>query len=255
MSVDPYRLGYVTDVEGHIDFFLSFVERSNVLDVVSNTPKKLELDLRDGCYFVFGGDSVDKAPGDIRLCRALVSLKRKYPERVFLLVGNRDLNKIRFTAELSAADMERDIDEIPSPHWDPNAPSLRTYLDQVAKAKGMDRAEDINTRVERLRYMLKHTLGCPDTFEFRRQELAILNECGVADIRDAQVCDSFIFEVENEEGSLRQYLENANVAAVVGNTLFVHGAVDLNTMRFVLVMTQNLNCPQKRHRPGRFVTT
>ena len=251
MSVDPYRLGYVTDLEGHIDFFLSFVERSNVLDVVSNTPKKLELDLRDGCYFVFGGDSVDKAPGDIRLCRSLVSLKRRYPDRVFLLVGNRDLNKIRFTAELSAADMERDIDEIPSPHWDPNAPSLRTYLEQVAKAKGMARAEDANTRVERLRYMLKHTLGCPDTFEFRRQELAILKECGVANISDDQVCDSFIFEVENEEGSLRQYLENANVAAVVGNTLFVHGAVDLNTMRFVPRHDTKFELPTKRAPPGK----
>lgn len=136
---DPYRyrLGYVTDVEGHLDFFLSFVKRSNVLDVVSNTPLQLELDLRDNhCYFVFGGDSVDKAPGDIRLCRALVSLKKRYPDRVFLLVGNRDLNKIRFTAELSKADMERDIDDIPPPHWDPSAPTLRTYLEEVAKTRG-----------------------------------------------------------------------------------------------------------------------
>ena len=251
---DPYRyrLGYVTDVEGHLDFFLSFVKRSNVLDVVSNTPLQLELDLRDDdCYFVFGGDSVDKAPGDIRLCRALVSLKKRYPDRVFLLVGNRDLNKIRFTAELSEADMERDIDDIPSPHWDPSAPTLRTYLEEVATTRGMASAENVNTRVERLRYMLKHTLGCPDTFEFRRQELAILNECEVKDISDEQVCDNFIHEVEHEDGSLRQYLENANVAAVVGNTLFVHGAVDVNTMQFVPRQDTRFELPKTRAPAGK----
>ena len=251
---DPYRyrLGYVTDVEGHLDFFLSFVKRSNVLDVVSNTPLQLELDLRDNhCYFVFGGDSVDKAPGDIRLCRALVSLKKRYPDRVFLLVGNRDLNKIRFTAELSKADMERDIDDIPPPHWDPSAPTLRTYLEEVAKTRGVARAEDVNTRVERLRYMLKHTLGCSDTFEYRRQELAILNECEVEDISDEQVCDNFIHEVEHEDGSLRQYLENANVAAVVGNTLFLHGAVDVNTMQCVPHHDTRFELPKTRAQAGK----
>jgi hypothetical protein len=73
---------------------------------------------------VFGGDAVDKGPGDIRLCRQLVSLKRRHPERVFLLVGNRDLNKLRYAAELSAEDMARPASEIPRPHWDPKAPSL-----------------------------------------------------------------------------------------------------------------------------------
>jgi len=231
-----FRLGYVTDVEGHLDYFEQFVAHSNVLDKVeeTSTSDRLDLRLREGCFFVYGGDSVDKGPGDIRLCRALVSLKKRYPDRVFLLVGNRDLNKLRFSAELSNEDMERSIDDIPAPHWDPNAPTLRAYLEEVAKTKGLATAEDANTRVERLRYMLRHTLGCPDTFEFRRQELAILNgNCDVEAISDDQVVENFVHEVEHPEGSLRQYLENANVAAIVGNTLFVHGAVDANTMKYV----------------------
>ena len=35
----------------------------------------------------------------------LVQLKRQFPDRVVLLAGNRDVNKIRFTSELSDAEM------------------------------------------------------------------------------------------------------------------------------------------------------
>jgi hypothetical protein len=44
--------------------------------------------------------AADKGPGDIRLGRVLVQLKRTYPDRVFLIIGNRDLNKIKLTAEI-----------------------------------------------------------------------------------------------------------------------------------------------------------
>eukprot|EP00978_Attheya_sp_CCMP212_P030980 scaffold115742_cov35-Attheya_sp.AAC.1 len=137
-----FRLGYVTDVEGNYEYFQKFVARSNVLEFVhkddDDDDGRYELRLRDErCWFVYGGDVVDKGPGDIRLCRALVALKKRHPDRVFLLVGNRDLNKLRFSAELSDADMARPIDEIAPPHWDPNAPTLRTYLESVCRKKGM----------------------------------------------------------------------------------------------------------------------
>ena len=105
-SDDSFRLAYVTDVEGNLDYFLRYVERSKVLRidesssstsrgaaaVSASTIKSLVLDLvGESTVFVYGGDTVDKGPGDIRLVRALVALKKKYPDRVFLLVGNRDL--------------------------------------------------------------------------------------------------------------------------------------------------------------------
>lgn len=247
---DSFRLGYVTDVEGNLDYFLRYVEQSKVLRIDessspsatstnSSTLKSVFLDLvGDNTYFVFGGDAVDKGPGDIRLVRALVGLKKRYPERVFLLVGNRDLNKLRFTAELSEEDMARDLHEIPPPHWDPKAPSILEYLqnkqNKLREGKGVHKTiEKLNTRVHRLQYLLKHTLGCPETFEFRRQELALLREVFELHITDEDVVESFLFEVADPEGSLRQYMEVADVAIVLGNTLFCHGAVDTNTMKFV----------------------
>ncbi|KAL3905219.1 MAG: hypothetical protein SGILL_009764 [Bacillariaceae sp.] len=241
-SSSSFRLGYVTDVEGNIDYFVRYVHQSKVLVVTHYDNQSLVLDFHhsddaneEDLYFVYGGDAVDKGPGDIRLVRALVNLKKRYPTKVYLLVGNRDLNKLRFTAELSKADMARPLKDIPPPHWDPKAPSLLDYLEKRREdsSRGSESLEGLNTRINRLHYMLQHTLGCPKTFEFRRQELALLQDVDMATMSDETVMQSFLNEVEHPEGSLRQYLQHANVAVIIGNTLFCHGAVDCNTMQFV----------------------
>ena len=275
-----------------INYDRECVERSNVLDweealsstsETDNTNKGIKycrLKLRPNTHFVYGGDTVDKGPGDIRLVRALVSLKKRYGDRVHLLVGNRDLNKIRLPSELSDADMNRSIDEIPPPFWDRKAPNLREYLEATLEEKedslityledstsATTSIEEMNTRPERLRYMLKHTLGCPDTFEFRRQEIQLLTQiygeypttlletndyipigdkendesCSIH-ITDDQVVDSFLYEI-SEKGSLYQYLKLSQIAAIIGNTIFVHGSIDELTMKYVPLDTTKFELP------------
>eukprot|EP00569_Conticribra_weissflogii_P018977 CAMPEP_0171443136 /NCGR_PEP_ID=MMETSP0881-20121228/30168_1 /TAXON_ID=67004 /ORGANISM="Thalassiosira weissflogii, Strain CCMP1336" /LENGTH=604 /DNA_ID=CAMNT_0011966471 /DNA_START=154 /DNA_END=1969 /DNA_ORIENTATION=+ len=273
---EDFRLGYVSDVEGHWSYFLDFVRRSNVLDwedVGGDEEIKFrQLVLRPNTYFVYGGDSVDKGPGDIRLCRALVSLKQRYPDRVHLLVGNRDLNKLRFRSELSDFDMARPLEEIGKPFWDRNAKSLKEHLEQVRDNHvGVEDVplERFNTKAERLRYMLKHTLGCPDTFEFRRNEVAVLRKIYghypysvdhhattpflpenqyydllLNEVTDDNVVESFEYEINHPQGSLRQYLKYASIAAIVGNTIFVHGAIDSLTMKFVPSLESRFHLPE-----------
>ena len=215
------RIGYVTDVEGNLDYFRRYVRASGVLRFDDDAETVLRL-ADDGCRFVFGGDAVDKGDGDVRLCRMLADLSDRYGrDRVALLVGNRDLNKLRFTAELSPEALATPPEAVPGPHWDDAAPRLADYL----KSKRLD-----DSRATRLRWMLEHTLGCPGTFEFRRAELATLrNE---EHVKDDDVVDSCVGEVL-PGGALRAYLERASVAARFGSTLFVHGAVDAQTAGFV----------------------
>lgn len=217
----PVRIGYVTDVEGNLDYFRRYVRASGVLRFDDDAETVLRF-ADDGCRFVFGGDAVDKGDGDVRLCRMLADLSDRYGrDRVALLVGNRDLNKLRFTAELSPEALATPPEAVPGPHWDDAAPRLADYL----KSKSLD-----DSRANRLRWMLEHTLGCPGTFEFRRAELKKLrNE---ADVTDDDVVDSCVGEVL-PGGALRAYLERASVAARFGSTLFVHGAVDAQTAGFV----------------------
>jgi hypothetical protein len=195
----------------------------------NNGIKFKRLTLRPNTHFVYGGDTVDKGPGDIRLVRALVSLKKHYPDRVHLLVGNRDLNKLRLASELSESDMKRDIKDIPKPFWDRGAKSLKEYLEEVKLGKDRSTGDigtaknlgELDSKAERLRYMLKHTMGCPETFEFRREEIQILtqifgeypprlethdftpigdlsNKPGLIHVSEEDVVESFLYEISKE---------------------------------------------------------
>lgn len=91
-------VGYVTDCEGDLAFWSRYCDLSSVL--VRDSEGRV--DLADGeCHFVFGGDSVDKGGRDLAFLRDLVGLKERHPGRVHLVLGNRDINKMRFAAELA----------------------------------------------------------------------------------------------------------------------------------------------------------
>jgi len=257
-----FELAFVTDVEGNLAYFERFVKRCPVLwydgdpplGSVATNPGPFRLVLKPGAIFVFGGDAVDNGSGDLRLCKQLVDLKTEHPDRVFLIVGNRDLNKLRFYAELGPKDMARGIDEIPRPHWNAGAKSLREHLEALLIASNIPicdaSLERFNTRCERLKYMLEHTLGCPDTFEFRRQELALLaGHNDVGQVSEEDVLGSFVGEVDNSEGTMFQYLSHGCVAALVGNTLFVHGAIDALTIGIVPAQTR-FELPKEKAEPA-----
>ena len=217
------EVGYLTDVEGNLGYFDRWVAQSEVLRY--NASSELEL-THPHAYFVYGGDAVDRGDGGCRLLQRLVALKRSAPRRVWLLVGNRDLNKLRLTSELGEAEMARDPSAIPGPHWDPRAPTLAEHLAATGHA---------DSRAERLRYMYLHTLGCPETFELRRREMSLLYGRAAGDAKapsDEEVVEAAVGDVL-PGGLLRTYMEHADVAVLLGHTLFVHGSVDARTMRFV----------------------
>ena len=121
-----------------------------------------------------------------------------------------------------------------------------------------------NTAVNRLKYMLVHTMGAPQAFEFRRRELAELKGVDDADtvscqrsspvcrgvpllvtlasmsvcacravpggvlclqVSDKEVLDSFLRSALDKDGVVQEYLRLGQLAACVGNTIFVHGAI------------------------------
>jgi hypothetical protein len=196
---------------------------------------------------------IDRFDGSLRLARRIVDLKKQYPDRVFFLAGNRDLNKVRFTSELSDDDMRRPYASIPGPHWDPKAPTLAQYLERLAAERGVD-AQSLDTKAERLRYYLTHTLGCPGGFELRRRELGLLAAASakpgaqIEPITDEQVVDSMVDDIRPRApaearmgvlparecmGVLREYLQLAQLVVILGNTMWVHGALDAITIGIV----------------------
>ncbi len=149
------------------------------------------LELNDGYGFVFGGDAIDRGPDGLRVLRALVDAKRRYGNRVQLLAGNRDINKLRLRHELAG-------------HPYPRAPD---------EARG--------SRPTMLKWIFQRTMGAAGAFEFRRTELQRGSQ---REVSDEQVVQSVLADVE-PGGLLLEYLEHAQLAYRSGRTLFVHGGI------------------------------
>mmetsp|Transcript_54216 Transcript_54216/g.129191 ORF Transcript_54216/g.129191 Transcript_54216/m.129191 type:complete len:945 (+) Transcript_54216:92-2926(+) len=202
---------FLTDVEGNWEYFMRWVERSDALDwagVERGPWGPGTLVLKDDYYLVFGGDAPDKGPGDIRFVKTLLYLKLKYPDRVFIILGNRDINKLRFAAEL-----EQDAAPLHPLPWDVKAMSLEAWLD----------AEHLTpSRVNTLKWML-HFMGCQKTtFATRKHELALLDPNVVVD--DEAVVDSFVESVHpsSRDPWMLRLLKMGHLALVLDDTLFVH---------------------------------
>lgn len=189
------KVGFVTDIEGNLDFWRRYVEQSEVLYLDREAPiedglwgREPPLRLREGCVFVHGGDSFDKGPGDVVVASELVKLKRRYPDRVFLILGNRDLNKLRMSSELAPSLVNaRPLRQVPGPYWVPEQRRGNIYdwiktrfLPPEALPADLDEyLEQFNTPMNHLKFMLEQTMGAPHSFEFRRR---YLQACHLVDL-------------------------------------------------------------------------
>uniref|UniRef100_M4BWE1 Calcineurin-like phosphoesterase domain-containing protein n=1 Tax=Hyaloperonospora arabidopsidis (strain Emoy2) TaxID=559515 RepID=M4BWE1_HYAAE len=142
---------------------------------------------------------------------------------------------MRFTSELHDTEMDlhsmaRQVLE--SPTWVPESKrmTLKKYLvEQVTKTNGEllpdNNIEAVNTKTNRLKWMLDHTMGSGGDFERRRSELVLRQEVGdMNNVMDENVVKSYVDSVK-EGGVLRDFLLHGNLAFVAHQTLFVHGGI------------------------------
>ena len=248
-------VGFVTDVEGNLDFWQRYCELSDVIegDDIEH------IRLKPGCHLVHGGDSVDKSSGDLRFLRSLLGPRRRHPDRVHFVLGNRDINKMRLLAELSNTHWLQ-AEQHPGVYWrehsGPNgtAATPATYLAALntdRRGRGEPRIED--NLASRLRYMLADNMGSPRAFEHRRAELGALGAtsphaaraascwgdsrassvpAAAAAVSDEAVLCSYLASV-GPDGLMREYLEHAQLAVRLGPALFVHGGVHADAIGVV----------------------
>jgi Calcineurin-like phosphoesterase len=180
-------IAYLTDVEGQWQKLAAFC--------ADNPCVRLDaagaLHVSDGCVFVFGGDAIDRGDASRRIVRALLDVKLRQPDRVVLLVGNRDLNKIRLVRELRGA------------------PPVKAPAEVRGASPGT-----------LLPWIFTHTMGAKAAFEFRRAELRA--ESRPDD--DESVAESYLVDLA-PDGDLTRYLAACQLAYLRDGALFVHGAV------------------------------
>ncbi|MFN7700989.1 MAG: metallophosphoesterase family protein [Deltaproteobacteria bacterium] len=197
---EPGRIAYVTDLEGRWDKLATFAEGQADVWLARDG----SLALAEGVTFVFGGDVCDRGAGSRRLVEVLLEAKRRYGDRVVLLAGNRDLNKLRLRRELDGFPPARTPSELRS-----------------------------GARAPLLRWILEHTMGARDAFEHRRAELASPRAVGATSptdvertsrVTDEAVAESFLDDIA-PGGPMRAYLRACRLAYRAGPTLFVHGGI------------------------------
>jgi hypothetical protein len=201
------NVAFMTDVEGNWEYFIKCIEMSPVLELLSlHEDGSADIKLQPGWHFVFGGDSVDKGGkvgGSIRVATTLVRLKKKYPSAVHIILGNRDINKMRFTSELAPSQLA-ELHGVPGPYW--VAPAKRVSPEgflraTIAKSRGIQPEEVdeaalrvANTPAARVRWMLKETMGADGEFERRRAELSVIHKIDVSKVRLYWACQTRTWE-------------------------------------------------------------
>lgn len=220
-------VSYITDLEGDKAYLERYVQVSKVLEFC---PSSQDEDFpyeeciafsQENAMLVFGGDLWDKGGFDLYVARQILDLKRRYPNRVFFVLGNRDINKLRILQELG---------------WEkqnngklPNHPGIMWF-------KGSGRVGDpegpliSNDPVERLRWILGNTMGSPDAFELRKSELEWeqrqQQSSPLKCTTDLDVVKSYR-ESCHPNGEMGQFLANAHLALQIGPVLVLHGSLPL----------------------------
>jgi hypothetical protein len=149
---------------------------------------------------VFGGDAIDRGPSSRRIVRLLLDVKQRFPDRVVLLAGNRDINKLRIPRELTSVLPKRAPPEAGA--W---------------------------SSVERLRHILSMTMGAQDAFAHRAAELQHEQRPS----SDDDVVQSFLDDLQPPSGTLFRYLAACQLAFQHHGTLFVHGGIDDESLGYV----------------------
>ena len=261
-----HNVSFLTDVEGNWEFLERFINLSDALQLEAPPDESgaAQITLNDGWQLVVGGDLCDKGAfvgGTVRVVRSIVALKKKYPDRVTIILGNRDINKMRFTSELSLEQLDDSrLERVPGPYWVPESKRVSPlmFLRGLSVEKfGMSVTDSMtnqqiaasfNTIINRLRWMLKETMGADGELERRRAELALLRgerrissiekEASVRNVErsasgsgdgdlgiaDVELVASFT-DCVREGGFMRELFELGQLAVIIGSTLFVHGGV------------------------------
>ena len=194
--------GFLSNIQGDYDKFCNYVEISRIL--TWENEDKSGLQLADNAIFVFGGNVQGIGIGDIRIVRILLDLKKKYPNRVKLLIGSKDILALKF-ADLSDEALAKE------------APKSNASIPTGSDGNASDR----------VRWLLRILFDSDAPFELRRAELALLSaDPDSRAVSEIEVAQSFTEQVRpGEAGLMLRYLEEAQLAHIFDTTLIVHGGV------------------------------
>ena len=235
LSVNAKTLIFLSDLEGNGEKWNSFIKNSgcfqgysppinkslNGYQNVKEMRNNNSLRINEQCIFFFLGDAVDKGNDTIRILRDLIHLKEVYIHNVFLIPGNREINKLRWLQEIS-----KEGKLIPE-----NFYKFTKSKFPIQNAKGLIASKNFN---ELFKSYFATTFGAPKAMEFRSQELGFDNlkqsnyNQWITTILKSLRSDVEVYKGNTggpSRGLLRRYLELSQMVIRYNDILLSHGYI------------------------------
>ncbi len=202
----PFK--FITDLEGKKEGLL------NNLDKLGLTLKDNQLFFKEGhTGLVFGGDASDRGTDSIKIRRWLSDLKRRYPDRVTLIWGNRDINKLSIL--LTLAQLNHSPFKLGFNEWVGKKFQVNSLHENAV--------QEYNTLENQLKFHFEQ-MGCPECLERHQEELKELRGPG-AKVTIEEAAKDFV-EALKPGGEIYEFLKLGQLAARQGSTMLVHGQVN-----------------------------
>lgn len=225
------------DVEGSWQKVYTFVEKCNgMLTIVNDDPDNFQTVLQDNVSIVFLGDTVDKGPDNIKALKFFIHLKETYQDRVVLIMGNRDINKLRLLWELEDGSLDLQgedrfaLDKFRLSSWEDNFAAWlqkgANLIDGIAVpyTHGKDVAND---KILKLKWLLQNTFGAPAAFDDFKKEVGAES--------DQEAYDKYMTIMLGQDGLIIKYLRLAQMIHFDADTkaLIVHGGISSDSFGYI----------------------
>eukprot|EP00929_Paragymnodinium_shiwhaense_P005750 TRINITY_DN10806_c0_g3_i1.p1 TRINITY_DN10806_c0_g3~~TRINITY_DN10806_c0_g3_i1.p1 ORF type:complete len:694 (-),score=143.67 TRINITY_DN10806_c0_g3_i1:134-2215(-) len=181
-------------------------------------------DLADGNCIVNLGDMMDsghqseREQGVFRGLATFLLLRERYPARVKLILGNRDINKLRLPSELRDGPYVYHTKPGPISNEEDAGPRCRNCKPRDEDHEMQDHSQSLRTRW--LQWMLAKNMGAHVAFKAYLQEMQTYS---VGSLSADDVTDYVLHQTKTEGGLFSEYLNHGGFVAQAGSALFVHG--------------------------------
>ncbi|HEV2601959.1 MAG TPA: metallophosphoesterase [Candidatus Babeliales bacterium] len=267
------RIHIIADIEGSWEKVRTFAEKSDILFLNPDDPSDYRATIRgENVLFIFIGDAFDKEADNEKIALFLIHLKKTYPDKVILLLGNRDINKLRFFGlqELTNTALNMDDDTtkfLPNRFrlsgWEPlfknwlskiviTADGQETRLNLIdgiptEYTHGKNQEAD---KILKLKFLFQETLGAGmlikdnalistrNAFDNFKKEIQAKT--------DKQAYDAYI-EFVKPEGLVVEYLQLAQLVYLdkATGTIFIHGGLSHENFGYVPETANGKNDSQR----------
>ena len=177
----------IPDIEGNVDVLLSILKANGI--------KNYKLPLFTTLIIL--GDATDRGNFNIKVLEIMISLYENNLGRVVLILGNRDINKLRLITLL---------------------PQYKSKYSFTAGNKIIEwNPTKYSTKVEFAEWIFMHTMGAPNLLQLLANELLMTKQ---------EALKEYMYHVK--KGLVYKYWKYGKIAHIQDDTIFIHGGIPQN---------------------------